>query len=263
MSDLWAHLPVPSLPLGPTEGSPCVECPAWGNGLCGKSASMAQEILADLAHPETVKGGTLLAEEGSLAADVFTLRQGSVRLFNLLPDGRRHVIGFLFPGDFIGLGVGDTYQFSAQAIRRVTFCRFHRTGFERVVRAQPDLHSALARRVADDLNQARSQLLVLGRKTAEERLASLLVWLARRTSADCPADRMETPVGTTAPVLRLPMSRADIADYLGITTETVSRLFTRFRGRRLLSSQGPSQVTLIDLPGLKALAAGYAEGAAL
>ncbi|MCR9256949.1 MAG: Crp/Fnr family transcriptional regulator [Alphaproteobacteria bacterium] len=255
MTDLWSDERKARSPTGQHTPLGCGDCPAWGNGICGKHAAFAQDRLADLAHPETVGRGSLIIEEGALAADVFTLRQGCVRLFNLLPDGRRHVLGFLFPGDFIGLGLGETYAFSAQAIRKVTFCRFHRSSFDRVVREQADLAAALAGRVAEDLNQTRAQLMVLGRKTAEERLASLLIWLAAKTHGGC---ALHTAKGKE--IVKLPMSRADIADYLGITTETVSRLFTRFRSRNLLTSQGPSQVTLVDPVGMRALAAGYAAG---
>lgn len=253
MSDLWSDIGRKRSKAVAEEVPTCDTCPAWSRGLCGKASLEAQLRLAGLAHPQTVPAGTLIAEEGGLAADVFTLRSGCVRLFNLMPDGRRHIMGFLFAGDFIGLGLGDHFVFSAQAIGEVSFCRFHRGSFDRIVGENPHLASVLSDRVLEDLNQTRAQLLVLGRKTAEERMASLLLWLSDKNGV----------AKANGLVIGLPMSRSDIADYLGITTETVSRIFTRFRARKILTSQGNSQVTVLDKSALKALSAGLVSPSAV
>jgi CRP/FNR family transcriptional regulator len=137
-------------------------------------------------------------------------------LYKLLADGRRQVVGFLVPGDFLGLAFGRTYVHTAEAITPVAACRFPRARFMGLLEEFPALERDILSRTSNELAAAQRQMLLLGRKTARERLASFLVDLAERSDAD-------------GGPLELPMGRADIADHLGLTIETVSRTFTGLR----------------------------------
>ncbi|UQV19146.1 helix-turn-helix domain-containing protein [Brevundimonas albigilva] len=149
---------------------------------------------------------------------MFNITSGSVRVYKLLPDGRRQITGFLFAGDFVGLATGEDYAFSAEAIEDATLCRFRKSDYRALIRQAPALESALLERATHELAAAQNQMLLLGRKTALERVASFLLNLP------------EDPVRPASDgLVRLPMTRAEIADYLGLTIETVSRVFSRLK----------------------------------
>ena len=163
--------------------------------------------------------GAVLIREGDEAPYVFNITSGSVRVFKRLPNGRRQIIGFLFRGDFLGLAVGNTYVFTAEAMERSSLCRFGKAAFRALIRDDPPLEHALLNRISHELAAAQNQMLLLGRKTAIERLASFLL--------DLPNYDLSRPAG--AGRVRLPMTRGEIADYLGLTIETVSRMVTRLK----------------------------------
>ncbi|MGE0254876.1 MAG: cyclic nucleotide-binding domain-containing protein [Alphaproteobacteria bacterium] len=190
--------------------------------------------------------GTDIFGEGEPAGALYNLTGGTVKLYKLLPDGRRQITGFLFPGDFLGLAMNEAYAHTAEAVGDVTLCRFPRGRFEGLLERLPRLEHRLLEMASNELAQAQDQMLLLGRKTATEKIASFLLLLSRRQAAR----------GEPASPVRLPMGRADIADYLGLTVETVSRCFTALKTGgpiRLLTS---SAVELRDRAALEALAEG-------
>jgi CRP/FNR family transcriptional regulator len=142
-----------------------------------------------------------------------------VRIVRLLRDGRHQVTGFLHEGDFLGLTDGGNYVYTAEAISDATLCRFPRARLENLFARYPALENCLLGMAVTEIAAAHDQVLLLGRKTVRERAATLLIMLSRRTVG---RGRPESPVN-------LPMSREDIADYLGLTLETVSRTFNTLR----------------------------------
>lgn len=185
--------------------------------------------------------------EGDKAAHVYALTSGSVKLYKLLSDGRRQIVGFLFPGDVFGLTNDPGYPYTAETLNQASSCRFP----QKLLGNQPrESVPMLERRMFDlavrELMRAHEQMLWLGRKTALERLASFLASLARRaTERGLP----ESPVA-------LPMSRSDIADFLGLTIETVSRTFTHLKKLNVIVIPDNSHVVLNNLPLLSKLAEG-------
>jgi CRP/FNR family transcriptional regulator len=165
-----------------------------------------------------------------------------VRLVRLLSDGRRQIIGFALPGDFLGLALEDTYGFSAEAVDHVKACRFERRRFSGFVDEKPHLLKRLHGFATHELALAQEQMVLLGRRTAEEKVAAFLIGLRDRWS------RIESRhVHVT-----LPMSRQDIADYLGLTIETVSRTISRFAREKALVVV-PDGVRLLDVSRLEAM----------
>jgi CRP-like cAMP-binding protein len=180
-----------------------------------------------------------LFREGDSADYCFKVLAGAVRSCRLLSDGRRHISGFALPGDFIGAETEDAYRFTAEAVSDVTLMRYSRQAIDRLVQQQPGLGKCLLRLVCGDLSAAQSQMLLLGRKNAVERLASFLLMMAHRNGD---IDRFA-----------LPMTRGDIADYLGLTTETVSRIFGQFKSQGIISFRASSEVGLKNRDALQAL----------
>lgn len=147
------------------------------------------------------------------AGSVFNVTSGALRLYRILTDGRRQVTGFAFPGDFLGLSLLDQFCVSADALCAVTVCGFERLAFRDMVRGHPSLLMHLHEISGRELSQAVDMMMLLGRRTAEERVASFLTELQTRYAR----------IGYKSPTLELPMGRLDIADHLGLTIETVSR----------------------------------------
>ncbi len=178
------------------------------------------------------------------------LTLGSLKIYTLLADGRRQITGFMFPGDFLGVSIDDEYAFTAEALVKSELYWFTRDAFDRFVEANPKVERELYRLAAHELAAAQSQMVLLGRKTAAERLASFFLFLA---------ERQELVVGEPQDAFDLPMNRLDIADYLGLTKETVSRMLAHLRDRRLVRLASQDRVEILDRPGLKEMAQGFGE----
>lgn len=197
----------------------CMGCGARAFSVCGSLDAADLTRLDALAQQAAFAPGEALAREGEAADALFNITSGSVRVYRLLPDGRRQITGFLFAGDFLGLAGGETHGFTAEALEPTTACRFRRAEYEALVRDCPALERALFKRTTHELAAAQNQLLLLGRKTARERIASFLL--------DLPS---HDPMREAQPGhVRLPMTRTEIADYLGLTIETVSRELTKLK----------------------------------
>lgn len=222
-------------------GSTCQRCGARAQSVCCVLDEGDLGRLAAVAvHMEYARGQVFI-QEGDVAQDFYNITHGTVKLYKLLPDGRQQVMGFSGIGYFLGLAASETYAFSAKAIEPVRLCRFSRKKLNGLMDNFPQLERRLLQTACNELAMAQEQMLLLGRKTARERVASFL--MGRNRIAPMP--------GTIA----LPMTRTEIADYLGLTIETVSRTLTRFRTEGRLSMI-PEGVMVLDLPGLEALAGG-------
>jgi CRP/FNR family transcriptional regulator len=192
--------------------------------------------LADIANHIQIEPGQSAFFEGDDALNLFIIIEGAVKLYKLLPDGRRQITGFLFKGDLLGLAFADSYKYTAEAIAPARLCRLPRARVEELLPRLPHLGSRLLNLASSEIATAQDQMLLLGRKHAGEKLASFLLRLAERAESR----------GETAEPLHLPMTRSDIADYLGLTIETVSREFTKFKKDGLISLDATSDVRLLD-----------------
>lgn len=219
----------------------CASCEIRLQTFCGVLQAKELEAFRCQGSISTLDAGQSLFHEGDAARMVFNLTSGSIKLYKLLADGRRQVTGFLFAGDFLGLSVEDEHAFSAEALEPIEFCRFTRPRFEAFVDTHPRMEHELYRMAAHELASAQEQIVLLGRKTAIERLATFLLRLADRTSRE--------------DAVRLTMGRVDIADYLGLTKETVSRTFTLLKTQRIIRLASDSVVEIVDRGRLETLAA--------
>jgi CRP/FNR family transcriptional regulator, anaerobic regulatory protein len=160
-----------------------------------------------------------------------------------LPDGRRQVVGFALPGDFLGLAMDDHYGFSADAVGAVRACRFSREAFSTLLDEKPHLLRRLHEFATHELRLAQDQMVVLGRRTAEEKVASFLAGLRDRWAR----------INRISVTIPLPMSRQDIADFLGLTIETVSRTLSQLARDKVILVV-PEGVRLMNVARLEAMA---------
>lgn len=225
---------------------PCNGCPVRDIAVCN---TLAQAELAAFRRSGCTRRlipGEPLCWQGDEATHVYTVTHGTLRLSKLLADGRRQVTGFAFPGDFLGVTMEDEHPFTAEAVSDVELCQFSRARFDGFIDAHPHMERRLYSAAAAELAAARDQLVLLGRKTAAERLASFLLQMARHTDQS-----MGTPLRSS-----LPMSRADIADYLGLRIETISRELGALKASGLVRMTGVHELWILDRPGLERRAAG-------
>ncbi len=195
-----------------------------------------------LAHHQDIEPRMPLFHAGDKAQFVYTVTSGSVRLQRDLADGRRQVIGFAMPGDFIGLSPEENYSFSADALVRTSLCRFNRDQFTALSRRKQNLLERLHLAATHELTIAQDHMVVLGRRRAEERVAAFVLrW----------QERLARISGKSATVA-LPMGRQDIADHLGLTIETVSRIVARWMRERIILDI-PGGVRVLDQERLSAI----------
>jgi CRP/FNR family transcriptional regulator len=212
--------------------------------VCAALAPDELVSLEELAQQVTVPARTTMFLQGEEADAVYNITRGVVRLYKLLPDGRRQIVGFALPGDFLGLAMGERHPFSADAIEDVIACRFARSAFSALLDAKPHLLRRLHEFATHELTLAQDQMMLLGRRTAEERLVMFLLGMRDRWAK----------VGPLSVTVRLPMTRQDIADFLGLTIETVSRTFTKLARDKVILIV-PDGVRLMRMDRLAALAA--------
>jgi CRP/FNR family transcriptional regulator len=243
---MTARLAYPHV-LDPHAGvDPCSTCEVRARSVCSAIPDADLARLSAIAVATDAAAGQTFIDEGEPASCFFNITAGTAKLFKTLPDGRRQITGFVGPGQFLGLAVSDTYAFSAEAIEQVRYCRFPRAALRTVLDDFPLMGKLLLEVASNELVAAQEQMLLLGRKTARERLASFLLAQSRQGM----------PCGHLRQRFRLPMTRIDIADYLGLTIETVSRTLTRLRAEALIDIMSQSGLEISDPSGLENVAAG-------
>ena len=178
--------------------------------------------------------------EGDAAQHMYKVLSGTVRVCKVLPDGRRHIASFHFAGDFFGFEDLTLRHHSAEAIGDVVVMRYPRLAIEQAAAREPALARRLREMALDELAAAHQRMLCLGRKTATERVVSFLLDMAERDGVDEP--------------IELPMSRYDIADYLGLTIETVSRVLGALRCAGAIAVPQAQRIDILDRPALDEVA---------
>lgn len=178
--------------------------------------------------------------DGDPAEHYFKVVTGAVRSCKLLADGRRHVVDFYLPGDFIGLDAETDYRFTVEAVADATLVRYSRRSVDALAWQEPQIGRRLLGIARHGLSAAQDQMMLLGRKTAEERIASFLLGMARRSGA---AERVQ-----------LPMTRTDMGDHLGLTMETVSRALSQLKKQGVIALDGSHAIMICDHDALEDIA---------
>lgn len=230
--------------------SSCDSCVIRNHALCGKLSAAELTAMNAIARRRRLKAGQQLALDDEAPEYFGILLSGSVKLTKVLPDGRQQIVGLLFPSDFVGRPFEAHGGCQAEAATDVSLCSFPAAPFERLVREHPGIQHQLFRYALGQLATAQDWMLLLGRKTAREKVVSLLMMMANRLGATGCA---QTKSGNQIE-FALPLSRSDIADYLGLTLETVSRQFRILKSEELIRLNGSRGVSVLDLARMQASA---------
>lgn len=191
--------------------------------------------------------GKTIFNDGEDAEYSYKVVEGAVRLSKVMLDGRRQIAEFALPGDMFGFEYGDAYALTAEAVTPVVVIRYHRTHIERLGDEFSDIRQELIAHLRQGWRSAQAHLVMLGRQSAKERVAAFLISLASHRGVE-PGQSLE-----------LPMGRQDIADYLGLTIETVCRTLTDFKTTRAISIPDRHHVVIRHMETLEALAEGEDE----
>ena len=184
-----------------------------------------------------------LFREGDEVTGFYEVLSGAVRAYKIFPDGRRQIVAFAFAGDIVGFGHGDTYRFDCDALTSTRVRMIPKSSLLRAMRERPELGEKLLEVAGGEVANMQDLSILLCRKTAIERIASFLLTMAGKSAGPL-----------TGRQLPLPMCRADIADHLGLTIETVSRNLTKLKVRRIVDLPDRGNFVIRDLERLRALA---------
>lgn len=222
----------------------CRNCDVRVTAVCAALEDYELGELERIMSSASLEANQTLVQQGDPLRKVYSLTSGMLRLSIDLPDGRRQITDFLMPGDYLGLAEEDVHSTTVEAVAPAQLCAFDVREMQDLIARFPRLGDRLHRLTQAALRQARDNQLILGRLTPLERLASFLLILSRRAVTHKQA----------ANPIDLPMPRGDIADYLGVTIETVSRSFTKLRQRGLIRLPDPHRVEIVDAEALAELA---------
>jgi CRP/FNR family transcriptional regulator len=227
----------------------CASCEARHRGICGALDAAQLIALARASHKHRAGEGEELVGEAENIESYSNVLSGVVKLTKTLSDGRQQIVGLRFPSDFLGRPFRMESKLNAEAATKVSLCSFPRGAIERMMKEQPDLERRLLQQTLKELDEARDWMVTLGRKTAAEKVASFLVLIARNIDHALDEDQQSCE-------FELPLTRADIADFLGLTIETVSRQFTRLRADGVIAIENNRHVSVPSLTRLEARASG-------
>ena len=227
-------------PVSPASRIECGDCPIRHRAVCSRCDTDELEVLERMKSYKTYEAGQTIVWAGDALQFVGSVVTGVAVLQQTLEDGRRQMVGLLLPSDFVGRPGRETAAFDVVAATEVVLCRFQKAPFERLLEETPSVSTRLLEMTLDELDAAREWMLLLGRKTAREKIASLLAIIARR-DAHLKLAEMSGQVR-----FELPLSREAMADYLGLTLETVSRQMSALKREGLIRLEGKRVVTIPD-----------------
>jgi len=230
----------------------CQSCTVGEHAVCNVlSAEELLELTAITRHVTYRAGQTIVAETEDKEI-IGTVISGVIKLTKALCDGREQIVGLLFPSDVLGRVRDEQSLVYGVAICEVEICLFNSAKFRQLIDKYPVLREALYDRVLNELDSAREWMVLLGRKSAREKIATFLVMLAKRSQFMVHDKTLQD----NQAAFSLPMSRADIADFLGLTIETVSRQITTLKTTGAIDMRSSRDILVPDLERLQAMAEG-------
>jgi len=231
----------------------CNSCPIRHRAVCARCESDELARLEQLKYYRSFQAGQTVIWSGDRMDFVASVVSGIATLTQTMEDGRRQMVGLLLPSDFVGRPGRSTAAYDVTATTDLVMCCFRKKPFEELILSTPHISQRLLEMTLDELDAAREWMLLLGRKTAREKIASLLAIIARRDVSLNP--RSKGPI-----VFDLPLTREEMADYLGLTLETVSRQVSALRRDGVISLEGKRHVTVNDFDRLLEVAGDDTDG---
>ncbi len=201
----------------------CKSCEARHRGICGALDSVQLTALNKVAVRKDWAAGSELLGDTEEIRNYSNVLSGVVKLTKTMSDGREQIVGLQFAPDFLGRPFHEESQVNAEAASAVQLCTFPKSSVETMIKQSPNLTQRLLEQTLGELDEAREWMLTLGRKTAGEKVASFIHMIARHIDPEADLDSGDVVS------FDLPLTRADMADFLGLTIETVSRQLTKLR----------------------------------
>ena len=241
------------VPADVTASTNCVECPIRYRAVCARCEADELSRLEEIKYYRRFEAGQSVVWSGDRMDFLGSVVNGVATLTQTMEDGRTQMVGLLLPSDFVGRPGRVEAAYDVTATTDLVMCCFRRAPFERMMHETPHIAQRLLEMTLDELDAAREWMLVLGRKTAREKIASLLAIIARRNALVGTAD-------DHAVTLELPLTREAMADYLGLTLETVSRQISALKRDGVIVLTGKRHVAVPDLDRLMAEAGDDTDG---
>lgn len=223
----------------------CQDCPIRHRAVCARCEPDELQRLEEVKYYKTYDAGQTIIWAGDRLEFVASVVTGVATLSQTMEDGRKQMVGLLLPSDFIGRPGRENASFDVVAVTQIVICCFRRKPFEDLLVSTPHVSQRLLEMALDDLDAAREWMLLLGRKTAREKLASLISIIARRDERAKEASSKGKPL-----TVALPLTREAMADYLGLTLETVSRQISALKREGVITLEGNRHIVIPDFQAL-------------
>lgn len=232
----------------------CADCPIRHRAVCARCDTDELEQLDEIKYYRSFEAGQTVVWSGDPMEFVGSVVSGIATLTQTMEDGRTQMVGLLLPSDFVGRPGREGSAYDVVATTDLVMCCFRKKPFEKMMMETPHIAQRLLEMTLDELDAAREWMLVLGRKTAREKIASLLSIIARRDAT------LHLRAAEGQVVFDLPLTREAMADYLGLTLETVSRQISALKRDGVIQLEGKRHVTVPDLDRLMEEAGDDADG---
>ncbi|TAG15224.1 MAG: Crp/Fnr family transcriptional regulator [Rhodobacterales bacterium] len=219
----------------------CSDCPIRHRAVCARCESDELSQLEQIKYYRSFQAGQTVIWSGDRMEFVGSVVTGIATLTQTMEDGRRQMVGLLLPSDFVGRPGRATAAYDVTATTDMVMCCFRKKPFEDMMATTPHIAQRLLEMTLDELDAAREWMLLLGRKTAREKIASMITIIARREAAL----QSVKPKGILT--VDLPLTREEMADYLGLTLETVSRQISALKKDGVISLEGNRHISIPDL----------------
>jgi len=212
----------------------CVNCNVRLIAFCGVIDHQDINKLESLSKDKNLKRQEHAFFQGDKVVNYYNIRKGSVKIYKLSKDGRKQIIGFLFPGDFMGMSHEESFSYSAEAIEDTVLCQFNKVGLENFFIKFPEIEDKILNLVNYELSLAQDQIFLLGKCSARERLLQFFLNMSKQRKK----------MGWVSNPIHLPMSRSDIANFLGLTIETISRSLSELKSDNTIKMVGTNDILL-------------------
>ena len=228
----------------------CLNCPVSHHAICSVMSDIDHHELSEImVHRHLAAGSQIIHqdEDSGLFAIVVS---GTIKLINVLADGRQQIVGLLSEADCLGEVFSSRDSENAECVTDVHLCCFDRKRFQNVMKAHPELERRLLQKALNDLRDARHWMSALGRKNSLEKVATFLVWLQSKAQTHCLRNHGQNDFT----IINLPFTRSEIGDFLGLTIETVSRTFTKLRIMGVIIITGNRSIEILNSEALRRIA---------
>jgi CRP/FNR family transcriptional regulator len=219
----------------------CSECPIRHRAVCARCEADELSQLEHMKYYRSFQAGQTVIWSGDRMEFVGSVVTGIASLTQTMEDGRRQMVGLLLPSDFVGRPGRSTAAYDVTATTDLVMCCFRKKPFEDLMSTTPHIAQRLLEMTLDELDAAREWMLLLGRKTAREKIASMISIIARREASL----HMKRAKGMLT--VDLPLTREEMADYLGLTLETVSRQISALKKDGVISVEGNRHISIPSL----------------